>query len=206
MEPFNTASNLIFLAIVIYWSLKLFRKEELSKRFKTYLTFSMPVLFIGYVGGTIYHATRSHSIWLLLDFIPILVLALITAFYCWRRLRLSYPIVILFLIGLIVIPRFAISSFLDQSGLSISLSYFILSLSVSLPVILFEYKNKFQTLKPFLLALGLVMVALCFRIADNSNLVAENISIGTHWLWHSFGAFGCHALILYLKKSEGLVS
>jgi hemolysin III len=165
----------------------------------------MPVLFVGYVGGTIYHATRSHSIWLLLDFVPILILALITAFYCWRRLKFSYPMVVLFLIGLIAIPRFAMYSFLDQSGLAISLSYFILSLSITLPVALFEYKNNFKTLKPFLLALGLVLTALCFRIVDTSAFVVQNISIGTHWLWHSFGALGSHALILYLKKSEELV-
>ena len=68
VEPFNTASNFLFLAIIIYFVWKIRRNH----RQHLFLAFILPVLFIGFIGGTLYHATRSHEIWLLLDWVPIL--------------------------------------------------------------------------------------------------------------------------------------
>ena len=52
VEPWNTASNLVFLFVVIYWSLKVYpyAKDHL------FLAYSLPILFIGYIGGTVYHS------------------------------------------------------------------------------------------------------------------------------------------------------
>lgn len=203
VEPFNSFSNLFFLAVVIYWCLQL-KNVDMPPRFRKYLIFSLPVLFIGFVGGTVYHATRSHDIWLLLDFLPILILVLITSYFCWRRLKMSLPVIAVCLVGLIALPRLYVYSFAKNAEVNISFSYFILSLAVTLPIFIYEFKNGKKTLKPFLWALGTVMVALCFRIADSSDFVTAFVPIGTHWLWHSLGALGCHLLISYLRKSEDL--
>jgi len=204
VEPFNTFSNILFLVVVIYWYMQI-RNTVLPPRFKKYLIFSLPILLVGYVGGTIYHATRSHDIWLLLDFLPILILVLITSYFCWRRLKMSLPMIALCVFGLIALPRLYVYSFSKEAGVNLSFSYFILSLAVTLPIFIYEFKSDRKTLNSFLLALGTVMFALCFRVADKSDFVVNYMPIGTHWLWHSFGAIGCHFLILYLKKSEELI-
>jgi len=205
VEPFNTFSNVFFLIVVIYWFLQL-KNTDMPLRFKRYLSFSLPVLFIGFVGGTVYHATRSHNVWLLLDFLPILILVLITSYFCWRRLRMSLPVIGLCLIGLIALPRLYIYSFAKNAEVNISFSYFILSMAVTLPIFIYEFKNGRRTLGPFLLALATVMTALGFRVADSSDFVAANLpTVGTHWVWHILGALGCHFLILYLRKSEELM-
>ena len=46
------------------------------------------------------------------------------------------------------------------------------------------------------------MLALCFRIADKSDLVVAYMPIGTHWLWHSFGAAAVQFLVLYIWRSD----
>jgi len=204
VEPFNTFSNLFFLVVVVYWFVQI-KNADMPERLSKYLKFSLPILFIGYVEGTVYHATRSHDIWLLLDFLPILILVLITSYFCWRRLKMSFPMMALCLACIIGLPRLYVYSFADSAKVNISFSYFILSLAVTLPIFVYEFKNGKKTLGAFLLALGTVMVALCFRIADSSSFVSGNIAIGTHWLWHSFGALGCHLLISYLRKSEELI-
>ena len=72
VEPWNTASNLIFLFILIYWSLKVY---PMASR-HLFLAWSLPVLLIGYIGGTMFHGTRSHEAWLLMDWVPIMVLCM----------------------------------------------------------------------------------------------------------------------------------
>ncbi|MGA8854131.1 MAG: hypothetical protein WB492_08135, partial [Christiangramia sp.] len=63
VEPFNTYSNIFFLIIIIYFSLRVYRDYK-NHRF---LAWSLPVLFLGFIGGTVYHATRSHDIWMYMD-------------------------------------------------------------------------------------------------------------------------------------------
>jgi len=201
VEPFNTFSNLFFLVVVVYWFLQI-KNTNMPERLSKYLKFSLPVLFVGYVGGTVYHATRSHDIWLLLDFLPILILVLITSYFCWRRLKMSFPVVIGCLIGLVGLPRLYVYSFAESAEVNISFSYLILSLAVTLPIFIYEFKTGRKTLGAFLLALGTVMVALGFRVLDSSDFIVSNFPMGTHFLWHSFGALGCHFLISYLRKSE----
>jgi len=201
VEPLNTFSNIFFLVVVVYWCLQI-KDQKLPTRLNKYLIFSMPILFTGFVGGTIYHATRSHDIWLLLDFLPILILVLVTSYFCWRRLKMSLPVIGLCLVGLIGLPRLYVYSFAADAGVNISFSYFVLAMAVTLPIFLYEIKTKCKTVVPFLMALLTVMLALGFRVADSFEFVVTHLSVGTHWLWHSFGALGCHLLILYLKKSE----
>ena len=62
-EPFNTATAFLFVVLVFAWVWKL------SGRFRQFpfLTSSLPVLFVGAVGGTLYHATRTRPLYFYLD-------------------------------------------------------------------------------------------------------------------------------------------
>ena len=77
VEPWNTASNLLFLVIILYWAWRL--KGEI--RAHRFIAGAIPVLIIGWVGGTVYHATRSHNLWLFMDFVPIALLAAAVSMY-----------------------------------------------------------------------------------------------------------------------------
>ena len=70
VEPFNTFSNTIFLLLIIYWSLRVYRNPGQHK----FLAWVLPVIGVSYIGGTVYHATRSHEFWLRLDWMPIMLL------------------------------------------------------------------------------------------------------------------------------------
>lgn len=81
VEPFNTISNFLFLLIILYFS----RKVYANYKQHLFLAYCLPVLFIGFIGGTLYHATRSAEIWLLLDWVPIVLLCIATAIYfCFK--------------------------------------------------------------------------------------------------------------------------
>lgn len=77
VEPFNTLSNLVFLFILVYWGVRVY-KQPGEHRF---LAWCLPVLGIGWVGGTLFHATRSHEVWLLMDWVPILLLCFAAVVY-----------------------------------------------------------------------------------------------------------------------------
>lgn len=86
VEPWNTFSNLIFLFVFLNF---LRRIRHNPRRYPITLT-SLIILIIGLTGGTIYHATRSHNIWLILDFVPIGILVIIGTIFFWYRLTGSF--------------------------------------------------------------------------------------------------------------------
>jgi hypothetical protein len=77
VEPWNTASNLLFLVIILYWVWRL--KGQI--RAHRFIAGAMPVLTISWVGGTVYYATRSHNLRLFMDFVPIALLAAAVSMY-----------------------------------------------------------------------------------------------------------------------------
>ncbi|MER3375669.1 MAG: hypothetical protein RIM83_13605 [Allomuricauda sp.] len=84
VEPFNTYSNLVFLALLVYWGIKIYKnpKQQL------FLACVLPVIGISYIGGTIYHATRSHEFWLRLDWMPIMLLcAALVIYFIFKLVR-----------------------------------------------------------------------------------------------------------------------
>ncbi len=202
VEPFNTFSNLIFLVIIIYWS----RKTKF--RFKDYplIVFCLPILFIGFVGGSIFHATRSHSIWLILDFVPIMILTITAAVRFWQMITNSKiwgtlcPLAIIFLTRtfaqVIDLPR----------NVRISFGYLGLSIAILLPAFLYSYRNDFIGLKQLLFSITFIIIALIFRASDQ--YFGQFIPMGTHFLWHIFGALSVHFLIsfIFLTKTKIPVS
>ena len=108
VEPWNTWSNLVFLFVVIFWALRAYREP----RTHLFLAGALPVLFIGFVGGTVFHGTRSHEVWLLMDWVPIVLLCTACMVLFARRAGLAWP----WLLVLFLLP-FAARYFLLRSGL-----------------------------------------------------------------------------------------
>lgn len=193
-EPFNTYSNLFFLAIIIYFSLKVYKDYKNHQ----FLAWSLPVLFIGWLGGTVYHATRSHDVWMYMDWLPIVVLCLAVSVYYTIKLkasarrRLILILVILFLVfGIRMIPW--------APNIKTSVGYAGTALGLLLPILTYFHTTKLHNWGYVLLAFLSFALALNFRVMDRFVYV---LPMGTHWLWHTFGALSVFFLMSYIYKDK----
>ena len=199
VEPWATVTNLIFLFIIIYWT----RKTRLSFKKFPLISISMPILFIGYIGGTIYHATRSHKIWLLLDYMPILILILAAAIFLWQAVFKDLKWTFACTIGPVFIYRILTSIITIPDQYFISMGYTVLALSILMPAIFHCLLKNPSGAKWLLLAFVAFVVAIMCRFFDMK--AAETfLPIGTHFLWHIFGGISSFFLLQYLYESEKL--
>ena len=192
VEPFNTASNLIFLACIIYFSILSYKSDYKH----WFLRCCMPVFFIGFVGGTIYHASRSNEIWLLMDWVPIVVLCLACSFYFIFRLTVSIVqkgVLILMILGLHIIPQLLP---LPQ-GYRTSTGYLGTAIGVLLPVFIYAYRHQWKHFKNVVFSILAVITAISFRTLDKKYPI-EFLDMGTHWLWHTFGGIAVFFLMRYI--------
>lgn len=192
VEPYNTATTLFFLALVLYWWLKI--KPHYKEH--ALLTVTLPVIGVGFVGGFLYHSLRNHSFWLYLDWGPIFISANIVAVYFWRTHLTSWRLSLLYTYT----PLFAVlaTQKLWAQGTSLpTLSYFFLVLSVIAPLINYIYRHPRQYLKYIGLAFASITLALTSRLLDRNHLM-DWLPMGSHFLWHTFGALTCHFFIGYI--------
>lgn len=190
VEPFNTFSNLLFLAIAIYFSVKVYREY----RKHLFLSFSLPLLYLGFIGGTVYHATRSHEIWLLLDWVPILILSLAASVYFILKVDLKkrkkavlIAVVLLLVLGVKFLPW--------PAKIENSAEYVGKALGLLLPLIVYMVRTHFRLAKYVLLAFLFFGIAIFFRTLDP---YLYFLPMGSHWLWHSFGAISVFFLMAYI--------
>lgn len=194
VEPFNTASNLLFLFIIVYWTIKIY--SDLRKY--RFLVYVLITLFIGYVGGTIYHATRSHEIWLIMDWLPIFILSVSGVVYFFRRLGVHWLIMVVLVLFPFVL-MFTLKS-MDSVPRSLRnlIEYTSLALVILIPIFSYLRKTKWLFMNRILTGLLLFCIAIFFRTIDDTQISNEYFPMGTHFLWHTFGALAVHAIISYL--------
>lgn len=194
VEPFNTYSNLIFLAILFYWGIRVYKNPKRH----LFLAWVFPIIFISYLGGTIYHASRSAEIWLLLDWVPIMLLcAALVVFFIfkissdWKQRTV--------LLGIIFGLSIALRLFPMPQGWHISLGYTITGLTIMIPVVWYLKLTKWRNLAFVSAAFLCFGLALFFRSIDS---VQEFFMMGTHWLWHLFGGIAVHFLIAFIFRDN----
>jgi hypothetical protein len=192
VEPWNTCSNIVFLLILVLFV----RLTRLDVRKHPLLVMSLPVLLVGFIGGTVFHATRSHNVWLFMDFVPIFVLTIAAAVHFWYELFGRMWIASL----ITPVPVFAFHAFRDFLALPrqihISLGYLGLALGILLPATLFSFKNSGRHSLLLVSALLSFILAISFRLSDRLML----LPMGTHFLWHIFGGVAslCMMYFIYL--------
>jgi hypothetical protein len=199
-EPWNTvtASFFIWIALVGLW--------RLWGRYRDYpfATCCLPILLAGGIGGTLFHATRTSRFFFLLDVIPISLLGLAGAVYMAYQLVGRRRIWLLFF--LILFYAFINRVFFSALGpmnrqLSINLSYASLAVVVLTPVLLVLWRMRFRHAGWIVGGLVSFAIAWFFRLVDQYS--GEYLIMGSHWLWHTFGAI-CTALVIeYFYKVEG---
>lgn len=196
-EPANTLSNLVFLLVLVA-ALRRLRRERLGSPF--YMTV-VALLAVGWLGGTVYHATRSSVVWLALDFLPIALLCVLGAGrLVWllpRKTRVLWfcgllPTLVVAWVGLRFVPL---------SALRIGAGYSLLALLVATPALL---HCREQAWRGAALLAGAVLsfaAALTFRFAD-ARFVGPEPVLGTHFLWHLLGGCATYLILRYLLDAE----
>jgi hypothetical protein len=195
-EPWNTGSAVIFVIIAGVWA------WVLRGRYRDYpfLTMCLPILAAGGIGGVLFHGLRRYRAFFLLDVIPIFLLGLAVSIWIW--VRLGPRLVYLFgLIAFLVLLQFFARLQLPMLW-TISISYASLAILVLVPLTLALVRTRFRHGGWVYTALACFAIALICRFADG--IPPPLLPMGTHWLWHTFGALCTAALSMYVYRIEGV--
>ena len=190
-EPWNAFSSLLYIVPAIYWLIKLRGKYNSYP----FITYCIPLLILGGLGSTFYHAFRSSPFFLLWDVLPITILTLSVGIYFWTKVINKWWKAIL----LVIVPVYFVQYILHQffnSQLSVNISYFITGLNIFVPVIILLFRTDFYKSSRIYWAVLFLSIGLFFREADTWNYTY--LWMGTHFLWHAFTALGAYFLADYL--------
>ncbi|MHC4983948.1 MAG: hypothetical protein ACYTF6_12385 [Planctomycetota bacterium] len=194
-EPWNAASCLLFLILAAFWFIRL--RGQYKRH--AFLTACLGLVAVGGVGGTVYHAFRAHPVWLYMDFMPIFALCFAVAIYLWSRLLrrwwwvlLTVPAVFVFLI-----LNFRVF-FPHLIRWAIVITYSLMVVLIALPAVGVLYRTRFRFGVFLLLAAVFFVLAITARTTDK--YWPGVFAMGTHWLWHVFGAAAGHMVGEYLYR------
>jgi hypothetical protein len=207
-EPWNAVTATLFIWIALAWLWRL------RGRYRDYpfVSACMPILLAGGIGGTLFHGTRRPVVWdgfavpvfFLLDVVPISLLGLAGSMYMAFRYVGRKRVWVLF--AVLAFYWAANQFFFYALGpmnrqLSINLSYAALAGIVLAPIGLVLWRTRFR--HGGWVAVGVISFAIgwLFRLVDQYS--RDEFPMGTHWVWHTFGAISTAAMIQFFYKVEG---
>lgn len=189
-EPLNAITSCFFLAIAVYWTFKLKGRHKDHQ----YLSMALVLLYIGGIGGTIYHGFRKWHIFIFMDWMPIMLLCVSAGVYFLSK-RIRWYFALILIVVYISIQFFLRTMIKDQGPqLFININYAMMAALVLLPVLAYLVHTKWQHGKWVGIALLSFIFALTFRIADKW----QWMEFGTHFLWHTFGAIASFSMFNYI--------
>ena len=205
-EPYNAVTAALFVLIAVFWMGRLWGRFA---RFP-FVTICLPILLAGGIGGTLYHATRADRLYFLLDVIPIQILGLIGAIFLTLRLArtVGYVRVLGYAVGLLAVSvglnLFVFRSIPLPAGypnLRVNLSYASLAAVLLIPMFAVLARTRFRHAGWVVGGLASFGIAWFCRLIDRGPL--DTLPMGTHWLWHTFGAITTFAIAQYFYRLEG---
>jgi hypothetical protein len=204
-EPWNTATAFLFVLVAVAW---LFRLRGRYREHPFTLA-CLPILLAGGIGGTLYHMHRSRYSYFLLDVIPINLLGLAAAIYLAARLArrigwgqvglASFAAVGFYLFFNGVLFRGLVGAFGGNPHMIVNVSYASLAVVLLIPLFVVLVRTRFRHGNLVLAALASFAIAWFLRLADG---LPGSLPMGTHWLWHVFGALTTIALLEYFLRIE----
>jgi len=195
-EPWNAATAFLFVLIVVYWLVRL--RGRLIRH--PFLAVSLPLLFVGGVGGTLYHGLRNWVGFFWMDVLPIYLLGLIVSVYWWIRLgpRVRNLLAMLVVLGILQL----LGQWQLPTMWKIQLSYALLAMLILIPLSLVMIRTRGRHWEWVATSFVSFGIAWFFRIADTWR--PPLLPMGTHWLWHTFGAITTFSLAEYVYLIEGV--
>jgi hypothetical protein len=210
-EPWNAVTASLFIWIGLVWPWRL------CGRFKNYpfLVCCMPIFLVGGIGGTLYHAFRTKEMFFYLDVIPIFVLGVaggvFMAIRVWGRIGWWYIIggMVAYLgfsgfFFIVIAPLPWVATLTrDPRALGINATYAALAVVVLTPLVWSLFKTRFRYGGWVVAAIVSFVFALIFRLFDRDPDMVAHLPMGTHWLWHTFGAITTLLMVEYFYLVEG---
>lgn len=196
IEPYNAATALLFVLIAVAFA------WDLRGRFRKFPLMSTIILllFVGGIGGTLYHALRSSAWFHAMDVIPIGVIGIILSAEFWRRAVRYGRIAFVASAAIVsILPHFSFSYLPVQ--MAVLVGYSILGLTVLIPLTVVLWKNQFRSAGKVAGSLACFILAMTFRTFDAAS--PDWLPMGTHFLWHTFGAMAVVFLFLYINELSG---
>ena len=192
VEPWNAWSSLALVVPALYWAYRI-RKDIRNNMF---IAFCIPLLFLGGLGSTLFHAFRSSYFLLLMDFLPIIALTFAVSLYLWHRVTKRW-----WLTALIALVGLGLRFLLYRNGwfshhTAINVSYAISGTMIFLPAFIVVVRTRLFKLGTLVFSLLLFGFALFFREVDARGLFG--LPMGTHFLWHIACGIGALFLADYL--------
>jgi len=204
VEPWNAASAALFLLVTGYWLWRLRGRY----REHAFLTACLPFIAIGGIGGTVYHAFRGHPVWLFMDWMPIAILCIATAVYLWARLLRRWWYSLLIIPGLFGFWTllFGVLGGTGRRDLAIGINYSVLAAVIGLPALGVLWKTGWRNAHLPALAVLFFALAVTSRQLDSLAVSTDRtwmtrwLPMGTHFLWHVFGAGAAHCVAAFLFR------
>ncbi|WP_145857411.1 hypothetical protein [Pedobacter suwonensis] len=189
-EPFNALTSCFFLAIAVYWTFKLWGNFKQHG----FLSVALVLLYVGGIGGTTYHGFRRWPIFIMMDWMPIMLLCLSAGVYFLSKLTKWYFAVLI--VAVYAFFQFYVRRLFSNGDFQIfiNINYAFMAALVLFPVFGYLIKTNWKNGKWVGFALIAFIFALTFRIADQWDV----LSIGTHFLWHTFGAIASFCMLNYI--------
>jgi len=193
-EPLNAITSCFFLLIAFYWTYKLWG----NWKHHPFLSFALVLLYVGGVGGTTYHSFRQWPVFIMMDWVPIMLLCLAAGVYFLAKLTKWYYAVLIIVIYAIF--QFYVRQLFSKGDFQIfvNLNYAFMAAIVLFPVFGYLLKTNWTDGKWVGFALLAFVFALTFRIADKW----EILYTGTHFLWHTFGAVAAFCMLNYIYLNQ----
>ncbi|WP_017733538.1 hypothetical protein [Nafulsella turpanensis] len=191
-EPWNAISSLSILLPAVYWAWKL------RGRYREYpfITFCIPLLFLGGLGSTLFHALRNSRLLLLLDVTPTAILMLSLAIYFWVKILPKWWWVIP-IVAASLLWRFWARYYLPLD-LAINITYAVTGSLIFIPTIILLYRTRMAHSSFIIVSAVFFITSLIFRKLDSWE--QDVLPMGTHFLWHIFSGVGAFFLAEYLYK------
>ncbi len=193
-EPLNAITSCFFLAIALYWTVRLWG----SYKEHVFLSIALVLLYIGGIGGTVYHGLRQWSVFIMMDWLPIMLLCVSAGIYFLSKLIRWYFALLIVIVY--VFAQFFLRNILINTDphLFININYAMMATLVLGPVVAYLIHTNWMHGRWVGFALLSFILALTFRIADKWLWV----DFGTHFLWHTFGAIASFCMFNYIYLSN----
>ncbi|MBE9584436.1 hypothetical protein IM792_08255 [Mucilaginibacter sp. JRF] len=195
-EPWNMVSSALFLIPGIYWLIKL---KGFNKR-HAFLSLATFLMLTGCIGSTVYHGFRQWRFFMYLDWVPIALLCMLASMFFIIKVtgKWQSAAVAVAAFGLVELGLKQLYMLYDKH-IMFSINYGVMVLMIVVPLLMLLIKTRWRNGSLVAAAFVSFGFALFFRIIDTEAL----LPMGTHFLWHTFGAIATSFIFLYIYRLNG---